>query len=55
MKRTRIYLLLLLIFLVNPLFAQEIPYHESGTKSDFRVFLLEEQAHDFDVVHYKFE
>jgi len=53
MQKMRIFLILL--FLLNPLLAQEIPYHESGTKSDLRVFFLEEQAHDFEVVHYKFE
>lgn len=56
MKRIRIYpVLLLLILLIDPLFSQETPYHESGTKSDFRVFLLEEEAHDFDVIHYEFD
>ncbi|UCE40861.1 MAG: M1 family metallopeptidase [Candidatus Aminicenantes bacterium] len=54
MKRTRIFCLFLL-FLIPPLIAQEIPYHESGQKQDFRVFFLEDQAHDFDVLHYEFD
>jgi aminopeptidase N len=55
MIRTRIFPVFLLILLINPLFAQEIPYHKSGTKHDFRLFLCEEHAHDFDVLHYKFD
>jgi aminopeptidase N len=55
MKKTIIYPALLLFFLINPLFSQEIPYHESGKKTDLRVFFLEEQAHDFDVLHYEFD
>ncbi len=55
MKGTRILPVLILIFLMNSLIAQEIPYHESGTKQDFRVFFLEELAHDFDVLHYEFD
>lgn len=53
MHKLRIFLILLSFF--NPLVAQEIPYRESGTKQDFRLFLLEDQAHDFDVLHYEFD
>ena len=55
MKKTIIYPVLLLLLLINPLIAQEIPYHESGKKLDFRIFFLEEQGHDFDVLHYEFD
>jgi len=57
MKRIKIYLILLLALQLHPLTAQEIPYpyHESGTKYDFRVFLREYLVHDFDVIHYEFD
>ena len=54
MKKIKIYLVLLLVLQLHPLFAQEIPYHESGKKSDLRLFFLEEQVQDFDVLHYEF-
>jgi aminopeptidase N len=56
MKSPKIFpIFFLLIFLINPLNAQEIPYRESGQKQDFRVFFLEELDHDFDVLHYEFD
>lgn len=55
MKKIKIYLVLLLVLQLHPLFAQEIPYHESGKKSDLRLFFLEEQVQDFDVLHYEFD
>jgi aminopeptidase N len=55
MKRPRITPILLFLILINPVFAQEIPTYESGQKADFRVFLHEEQVHDFDVLHYEFD
>lgn len=55
MKKTRIFHIVFLLFLSYSLTAQEIPYRESGKKQDFRVFLLEAQAHDFDVLHYEFD
>ena len=55
MKKTHIFPIVFLLFLSYSLTAQEIPYRESGKKRDFRVFLLEDQAHDFDVLHYEFD
>jgi aminopeptidase N len=55
MKRIKIYLILILILPLHLLSGQEVPYHKSGTKYDFRVSLLEELDHDFDVTHYRFE
>ncbi|MEE8605417.1 MAG: M1 family metallopeptidase [Candidatus Aminicenantaceae bacterium] len=55
MKKIKIYLVLLLILHLHPLVAQEIPYHESGKKSDLRLFFLEEQVQNFDVLHYEFD
>ncbi len=55
MKKPGICRILFFVFLIAPLFSQEIPTHESGTKQDFRNFLHEEQVHDFDVLHYEFD
>lgn len=55
MKKTRLFLILLLFFLLNSLLAQEITHHKTGLKYDFRVLLLETQERNFDVLHYEFE
>ncbi|NIM89756.1 MAG: hypothetical protein GTO17_02285 [Candidatus Aminicenantes bacterium] len=54
MKKTKIFLILLLIILFNSLFAQEIPYRKKGLRYDFRT-LAETTEHDFDILHYRFD
>jgi len=55
MKKTKTWGILLLFFLLNSLFAQEIPYHKSGLKYDYRALFLETEEHNFDVLHYQFD
>jgi len=55
MKKTKVFLILFLVFLLNSLLAQEITHHKTGLKYDFRALLLEAQEHNFDVLHYIFE
>jgi aminopeptidase N len=55
MKYRIFHLLVILVFLSYPFYAQHVPEYESGQKQDFRLFLSENAAHDFDVLHYEFE
>lgn len=54
-KKTKICVIFLLLFLFPSLLAQEIPYDKSGLKYDFRTLLLEASEHNFDVLHYSFD
>jgi aminopeptidase N len=54
MKKVIIYYISLLFFFFCSLYAQEIPYHKKGIEYDFRT-LIETSAHDFDVLHYRFD
>ena len=51
----KIYKVFLLLFLLTPLFSQEIYNHKSGLKYDFRRLLLKVPEHNFDVLHYQFD
>lgn len=55
MKKAKILSFLILIFLFNPLFAQEIPLHKLGLEYDFRFFLSDAPEHNFDILHYQFD
>lgn len=55
MKKVKILRFLILIFLFNPLFAQEIPLHKLGLEYDFRFFLSDAPEHNFDILHYQFD
>ncbi len=55
MKKIKFFWLILLLFFLNSLFAQEALYHKSGHKYDFRLLLLEAPDHHFDVLHYRFD
>jgi aminopeptidase N len=55
MKKIRIFGIVIFLFFFNSLFAQEIPFDKSGLKYDFRVHLLEDTEHNFDVLHYDFD
>jgi len=54
-KKTRVLSFILFLFLLQSLFAQEIPYDKSGLRYDFRIHLLEAPEHNFDILHYQFE
>jgi aminopeptidase N len=58
MRKIKFYpYLILFVFVINPLIAQETPVYvyESGQKHDFRVSFLQEGDHDIDVLHYEFD
>lgn len=55
LKKRTVFFLVSFFFLLNVLFAQDIPFRKTGKEYDFRSLLSNLPAHNIDILHYQFD